>query len=136
MDDGKGISYDDYDVLVTLNEAAGQRLRLSELADLMLFSHSGISRCVTRLESEGLIRRERCETDGRGYYACLTRAGRKALLDAWPKYRKLIERDFSSKMSTGEAESMAVLLHRLIASLDDDDRFRHLYPNRLTDEPV
>jgi DNA-binding MarR family transcriptional regulator len=131
----KGISYDDYDVLVTLNEAAGGRLRLTELAELTLFSHSGISRCVTRLESGGLLKRERCETDGRGYYACLTRAGRHALLEMWPRYRKLIKRDFSSKMTEAEAEMLAKLLHRLIAS-SGDARFNHVYVERLTDAPV
>lgn len=131
----KGISYDDYDVLITINESAGQRLRLSELAELTLFSHSGISRCVTRLEAEGLLRRERSETDGRGYYACLTRAGRQSLLEMWPRYRRLIERDFSSKMTEEEAEQLAKLLHRLIDSLGDS-RFNHVYPDRLTDAPT
>jgi DNA-binding MarR family transcriptional regulator len=139
MDEGlktqKGISYDDYDVLATINEAAGERLRLTELAELTLFSHSGISRCVTRLESEGLLKRERSETDGRGYYACLTRVGRNALLEMWPRYRKLIDRDFASKLTEDEAEQLAALLHRLIAS-SGDSRFNHVYSERLTDAPV
>ena len=133
--DAGTISYDDYDVLVTLNEAAGQRLRLSELAQLTLFSHSGISRCVTRLESEGLLKRERCETDGRGYYACLTKAGRKALLVAWPRIESLVEQDFSRKMSQDDAERLAELLQRVIAS-SGDSRFDQVYAKRMTDEPV
>jgi DNA-binding MarR family transcriptional regulator len=78
-----GISYDDYDVLLTLNEAVGRRLRMSDLARLTLLSHSGISRAVTRLESEGLLKRERCETDGRGFFAVLTKRGQKALKAAF-----------------------------------------------------
>lgn len=129
-----GLLYDDYDVLITLNEAPGRRLRLSELAELTLLSHSGISRCVTRLEEAGLLRRERCETDGRGFYACLTRAGRKALLDAWPRYRSLIDKYFSDAINADEAEAMAEMLHRMIDALDTGG-FRHVYPERLTDEP-
>lgn len=135
LNERKGLSYGDYDVLVTLNEAAGQRLRLSELAERTLLSHSGISRCVTRLESEGLLRRERCETDGRGYYACLTKAGRKSLLETWPPYQKIIERDFSSKMTENQAESLASLLHGILAPMKSH-QFHHVYPDRLTDEPV
>jgi DNA-binding MarR family transcriptional regulator len=134
LSERKGLSFADYDVLVTLNEASGQRLRLSELAELTLLSHSGISRCVTRLESEGLLKRERCETDGRGYYACLTKAGRKSLLETWPPYEKIIERDFSSKMTADQAEGLAKLLHGILVPMKDH-QFHHVYPDRMTDAP-
>ncbi len=128
------ISYDDYDVLIALNESPGQRLRLSELAELTLLSHSGISRCVTRLEAAGMLKRERCETDLRGYFACLTRAGRQALLVAWPRYREIIERYFAARMTADEAEQLARLLHRVVSGLGPH-RFHHIYPSRITDEP-
>jgi len=131
---GGGLSYGDYDVLITLNESPGQRLRLSELAESTLLSHSGISRCVTRLEAEGMLKRERCETDGRGFYACLTRKGRQALLDAWPKYRQIVERDFAACMTSDEAEALAELLHRVTAGLGAHP-FHHVYTKRVTDEP-
>jgi len=135
LDASGTLSYADYDVLVTLNESPGQRLRLSELAELTLFSHSGISRAVTRLEGEKLLRREKCETDGRGFYATLTKAGRQALLDTWPRYRELIEEKFASQLSAGEAEIMGALMHRVIVSLGNHS-FHHVFPSRLTDAPV
>ena len=63
------ISFDTYDVLITLAEAPGQRLRMSELAGATFFSNSGISRRVARLEKEGFLRRKGCENDGRVFYA-------------------------------------------------------------------
>ncbi len=135
LDASGTLSYNDYDVLVTLNECPGRRLRLSELAELTLFSHSGISRAVTRLEREKLLRREKCETDGRGFYAALTKAGRQALLDTWPRYKELIEEKFASQLSASEAEMMGELMHRVTASLGDHS-FHHVFPRRLTDEPI
>jgi DNA-binding MarR family transcriptional regulator len=131
-----GISYDDYDVLLTLNEADGRRLRMSDLARLTLLSHSGISRAVTRLESEGLLKRERCQTDGRGYFAVLTKRGQKALKAAWPPYQALLEKHFSGVLKATEAEEMAALLHRVIVSAADEPPFNEAYPQRLTDEPL
>ena len=130
-----GISYDDYDVLLTLNEAEGRRLRMSDLARLTLLSHSGISRAVTRLESEGLLKRERCETDGRGFFAVLTKRGQKALKAAWPPYRALVTEHFSGVLSAEEAEQLAGMLHRVIVSAAEEGPFGEAYPQRLTDEP-
>jgi DNA-binding MarR family transcriptional regulator len=135
LDAAGGISYDDYDVLLTLNEAEGRRLRMSDLAQLTLLSHSGISRAVTRLESEGLLKRERCETDGRGFYAVLKRRGQKALKAAWPCYRGLLEKHFASALGAAEAEQLAAVLHRVIVSAAEDGPFEEAYPRRMTDEP-
>ena len=58
-----------------LGDAPGGKLRMGELADRLLLSRSGITRLVDRLARQGLIERERCKDDGRGYYALLTDAG-------------------------------------------------------------
>src|SRR5262245_49789131 len=63
-----------YDVLGVLDEAGG-RLRMSELARAVLLSGSGATRLVDRMERAGLIVREPCEEDGRGFFAVLTEAG-------------------------------------------------------------
>ena len=42
---------------------------MSELADRLLLSRSGITRLADRLERQGLIERERCKEDGRGLFA-------------------------------------------------------------------
>jgi hypothetical protein len=53
-----------YDVLVQLVEAPERRLRMTELAQRVLISRSGLTRLVDRLEREGLVRREACDDDG------------------------------------------------------------------------
>jgi DNA-binding MarR family transcriptional regulator len=70
-----------YEVLLFLADAPNGRMRMSELADSVLLSRSGLTRLVDRLEREGLLKRERCESDARGLFAEITPAGRE-LFDA------------------------------------------------------
>src|SRR5881396_1829009 len=60
-----GLALADFDVLAQLAAAHGE-LRMAELAARALISRSGMSRRVTRLVNEGLVRRDRVGNDGRG----------------------------------------------------------------------
>ncbi len=71
-----------YEVLLFLADAPGGRLRMSELADGVLLSRSGLTRLVDRLEQAGLLERERCDDDARGYFAIITDRGRELFSDA------------------------------------------------------
>src|SRR4051812_41036011 len=51
------LSLASYDVLVQLAEAPNRRLRMTELADAVLLSRSGVTRLVDRLERVGLVAR-------------------------------------------------------------------------------
>lgn len=111
------VDYDTYDVLITLAEADGQRLRMSELAEATYFSNSGISRRVSRLQGEGYLRREGCEGDGRVFYAVLTDAGRQALREAWPVYESAIEEEFGSSLDVAEARQWSALMRKVLGGL-------------------
>ncbi len=79
-----GLPLSSYEVLLFLAEAPGGQMRMSELADGVLISRSGLTRLVDRMERDGLLRRERCEDDARGWFAAITDEGRE-LLQARPK---------------------------------------------------
>ena len=70
-----GISLPDYEILVYLSEAPGRRLRMSELAERTLSSRSRLSHQVDRLSDAGLVDRQPCSDDRRGYFAVLTPGG-------------------------------------------------------------
>jgi DNA-binding MarR family transcriptional regulator len=70
-----------YEVLLYLADSEDGRLRMSELADAVLLSRSGLTRLVDRLEREGLLERRRCTEDARGFFAEITPKGRE-LFDA------------------------------------------------------
>ena len=77
-----GLALRSYEVLLHLEDAPRHRLRMSDLSRSVLLSASGVSRLVDRLERDGLVRRERCSADGRGYWAVLTSAGERAFAEA------------------------------------------------------
>ncbi len=68
-----------YDVLVQLSEAPGRTLRMTELAQAVLLSRSGVTRLVERLELAHLVRRVPAPGDGRGVQALLTNVGQTRL---------------------------------------------------------
>ena len=64
-----------YDVLVHLEETP-DGLRMNELAERILYSKSGFTRVVDRMEEAGLVRRVRPENDRRSILVVLTDEGR------------------------------------------------------------
>ena len=94
-----GLALRSYEVLLHLEHAPGRRLRMSDLSRSVLLSASGVSRLVDRLERQGLVGRERCSEDGRGYWAVLTVRGEKEFREARATHlagvRRLFLRHFS-----------------------------------------
>ena len=79
-----GISLPDYEIPVYLSEAPEKRLRMSELADRTLSSRSRLSHQVDRLTDAGLVDRQPCSDDRRGYFAVLTPQGLDYLVKTAP----------------------------------------------------
>lgn len=77
-----GLSLGDYDVLVHLSEAPQRCLRMSELAERLLLSRSGLTRRVDGLVREGWVARKACHDDRRGSLAQLTDLGFEVLKHA------------------------------------------------------
>src|SRR6266511_4303625 len=77
----QGLPITFFDVLVQLSQA-GWRLRMSELADAVLLSRSGVTRLVDRMVRSGLVRREACQTDRRPISPPLTTGGKRAYRQA------------------------------------------------------
>src|SRR5438132_14335183 len=69
-----GLALADFDVLAQLAIGGGS-LRMTELADHALISRSGMTRPVTRLVREGLVRRAHADAAGRGVVVQLTESG-------------------------------------------------------------
>ena len=81
-----GLAFGDYEVLVILSEAPQRRMRMSELAEELCLSPSGLTRRLDRLTREGLVAREQCPADRRGSLAVLTTAGFTRLETAAPDH--------------------------------------------------
>ena len=102
-----------YEVLLFLADSAEGRLRMSELADGVLLSRSGLTRLVDRMEREGLLRRERCEDDARGYHAIITDEGRELFARARATHLDGVRELFLDQLSDAELRTLAGLWERV-----------------------
>lgn len=102
-----------YDVLVHLEEAEDHRLRMTELAQRVLLSKSGLTRLVDRMCETGLVSRSADDRDKRGRWVSLEPAGIARLHDAAPVHMRGVKDYFSSQLSDSEAGELAVPLRRI-----------------------
>lgn len=106
----------DYDVLVQLAAVEDRRLRMSELADRLLLSRSGVTRLIDRLVAAGLVERITCDVDRRGQWASLTDAGYRRLRGASPTHLRGVAEHFLDRLSAEELDQ----LERALTRLGDD----------------
>src|SRR3954463_14606803 len=110
-----GLSVSSYEVLMFLAEAPGRRLRMSEIADRVLLSRSGLTRLVDRLVQLGYVTRCAAEADGRGSFAELTDAGLDKFQAAQRTHREGVRRFFLERLSTTDAVVLGEIWTRFLS---------------------
>ena len=103
-----------YEVLLRLDGADGGRMRMSDLADSVILSRSGLTRLVDRMEGEGLLARESCVSDARGSNARLTGTGRAKLAAARLTHLSGVRRRFVDHLSEAELETLGSCWERML----------------------
>jgi DNA-binding MarR family transcriptional regulator len=109
------ISIREFDVLITLYNALEHRLRMSELADSVLLSPSGVSRLVDRLGREGLVERRSYEGDARSIQAILTDLGAERLDEARTTHNAVIRAHFTDHLTSNELRELGALWQRVLS---------------------
>ncbi len=99
-----------YDVLVQLTEAPEGRLRMSELAEAVLLSRSGLTRLVDRMERDGLVQRQSCPSDARGTFTVVTPEGRRRLREAAPTHLRGVRTHVTGRLTQGELTELTRML--------------------------
>lgn len=110
-----GLPLHQYEVLLVLARSECGRMRMSELADQVLLSQSGLTRLVDRLERAGLVTRERCEVDRRGLWARITDAGRARFETARITHLEGVRTRFLDRFSPGELTVLADAWERILS---------------------
>jgi DNA-binding MarR family transcriptional regulator len=95
------------DVLAQLYDAGDDGLRMQELEQRSLFTRSGLTRLVDRIESAGLVRREAVAGDRRGVRVVLTAEGKARHDAAFADHNKVIQRMFGDRLSETELRAVA-----------------------------
>jgi DNA-binding MarR family transcriptional regulator len=101
------ISLADYDVLLRLARAPDRTLRMTELAERVMLSPSGLTRAVDRLVEARLVRRDRFDGDGRVLLARLTESGRRLLRNAARTHLRGIHEHFTGKLTEAQLRNVA-----------------------------
>jgi len=111
------LNHFEYCVLVGLEHAEDDTMRMSDLAFLCNGSLSRLSHVARRLESEGLIERFACPDDGRSTLARLTAAGRERLAKAAPGHVRLVRSLVFDELDDAEMRQMGELAKRVLARI-------------------
>lgn len=104
----------EYELLLILAYSQHRRLRMSELATTLSLSRSGATRLIDRLEAEGLVRRESCDTDRRGQWAALTDDGYARLRGASPTHLRGVAEHFLDLIAPADLDALSRILDRVV----------------------
>ncbi|MFF2197698.1 MarR family winged helix-turn-helix transcriptional regulator [Streptomyces sp. NPDC058157] len=107
LKDDSGLSHPQYEILVRLAAAPDGELRMTELANGLINSKSGLTYQVTQMEKAGLVRRRSCPSDVRGVFAVLTDAGRARLEAAAPGHVTAVREVLVDVLTPGQLEALA-----------------------------
>ena len=114
-----GLGVSSYEVLMFVGDAGGQRLRMSEIADRVLLSRSGLTRLVDRLVRDGLLERSACADDARGAFAELTAAGRTRLDAARATHLEGVRRFYLDHLTDDDRRRLGDVWDRVLQPLPE-----------------
>lgn len=112
-----GLSDADYQVLVGLSEAPGGRVRLVELAQLMLWSKSRLAHQLDRMTRRGLVRRDADPANARAAVVVLTGHGRDVIERAAPAHVESVRRHFLDLLTDAQIDAIAQATETVVAHL-------------------
>ena len=121
LQEGHGLTLNDYEALLVLSRAEDGRLKRVELARSLMLTPSGVTRLLQGLEDAGLVERASCATDLRVTYAQLTDAGRDKLEAASGAHIAAICSLFEQHFAQHEIDAIAEILGKLPGVADGDD---------------
>ncbi|MFG2005033.1 MarR family winged helix-turn-helix transcriptional regulator [Spirillospora sp. NPDC048911] len=108
--DAGDLSYVQFQLLATLGDAADGSRRMTELADGVVYSRSGLTYQVGLLEKAGLVARGPSAEDDRGVTVTITEAGRGVLARVFPGHIDILRQLFLAPLAPEDVDSLARVL--------------------------
>jgi len=102
-----------YDVLLELSRDPDSGLRQYEIGERVLLNKHNLSRLIDRLESDGLVKRQACDVDGRGNIVKITGKGAQLKQEMWPVYAKTIQELIAEPLTATQVRSLAEIMNTL-----------------------
>ncbi len=115
-----GITLGDYQVLVYLSETEDRAMRMSDLAELLQLSPSGLTRRLDGLVAAGAVTRKGSLRDRRVMMAVLTPAGLAMLERCAPHHVASVRRHIFDHLDAEQVAAMATIFTAIAAGLADE----------------
>jgi DNA-binding MarR family transcriptional regulator len=112
------LSIQDYAVLVALTDEPDASLRAFELADLLGWDKTRLSHHIKRMVARGLVSKQVCPSDRRGFDVAITDAGRRAIEAAAPGHVATVRRLFIDLLTDDELDVIERVSTRVLGALD------------------
>ena len=108
-----GLTSVQFKMLMTLLEAPGGQLRMTDLADTLVLSRSGLTYQAGLLENAGLITRSPSPDDDRSTTLALTAAGRERIFAVLPGHVDVVRRLLLDPLDRTQLDALGALLTRV-----------------------
>ncbi|BCJ52658.1 MarR family transcriptional regulator [Actinoplanes sp. NBRC 14428] len=108
-----GLSGPQFQILASLADAPRGRLRMTDLADGLVYSRSGLTYQAAQLEKAGLVTRAPAEEDERSIIVTLTPRGRELLGKVMPGHVEVVQRLLIDVLDPADLATMAGILNRV-----------------------
>jgi DNA-binding MarR family transcriptional regulator len=116
LEEACGLSINDFEILLRLEQVPAPGLRLGELSPAVRLTQPSLSRAVARLERRGWLRRAGTADDRRGVVVGTTPAGRDVLRRAAGVHARTIRELVADPLTRDEQELLARTLARIAGS--------------------
>ncbi|SOD85475.1 MarR family winged helix-turn-helix transcriptional regulator [Streptomyces sp. Ag109_G2-15] len=110
-----------YSVLANLSDAPDRRLRMTDLAETLKITRSRLTYAVTRLERDGLVRRENCRWDKRSSLAVLTDTGMAVLERTAPGHVETVRATLFDRLTPEQVGQLEEICTGITRGLQGDD---------------
>ncbi len=104
------LSYVQFQLLARLGDSATGSHRMTDLADGVVYSRSGLTYQAGLLEKAGLITRAPSPDDERGIMVTITETGRARLAQVFPGHIEVVSQMLFAPLSAADVKKLAGLL--------------------------
>ena len=109
----RGLTINDFEALLHLSRADGNRLRRIDLVDRLMLTPSGVTRLLDGLQAAGLVENRHCNDDARVTWAALTQEGLDTLECVGVMHTDVLRSLFRGALGEDEVAQLSELLGRL-----------------------
>jgi DNA-binding MarR family transcriptional regulator len=111
--DEGGLSYTQFQILAVLGEAPDGRQRMTDIADRLVHSRSGLTYQIAQLAKAGLVTREPSSDDERSVIVTATEQGQALLGRVMPGHIEVVQRLLLAPLARPDITALRDILGRV-----------------------